>query len=171
MDIESYVVTDQFFGRPYIDRDEQREQPYPHRQIHGGFAGTDTRFTFYFPSKEVWRGRMFHPIEGGHAGHEDFFGGYAGEISGGLKMVARLGGYMVESNSGHIGDDMDPKGGNDPTLYGHRASIESARFSKHVAAEIYGKAPSHGGSGTYPERHKITGQPARIDMTTTHAYD
>ena len=53
MDIESYVVTDQFFGRPYIDRDEQREQPYPHRQIHGGFAGTDTRFTFYFPSKEV----------------------------------------------------------------------------------------------------------------------
>jgi hypothetical protein len=142
--IESYVVTDDFFGRPYIDRDAQHELPVAHRRIHGGFAGTDTRFTFYFPPKEVWRGRMFHPIEGGHAGHEDFFGGFAGEISGGLKMVARLGGYMVESNSGHIGDDIDPKGGEDPTLYGHRASIESARFSKHIAADIYGRAPSHG---------------------------
>jgi hypothetical protein len=144
MDIGSYVVTDGFFGAPYIDRDEQREVPYSHRHIHGGFSGTDTRFTFYFPPGEDWRGRMFHPIEGGHAGHEDFFGGYAGEISGGLKMVARLGGYMVESNSGHIGDDIDPKGGDDPTLYGYRASIESARFSKHLAAQIYGRAPSYG---------------------------
>jgi hypothetical protein len=151
MDIDSYAVTDSFFGKPYIDRDEQRDQPCPHRHIHGGFSGTDTRFTFYFPPPEIWRGRMFHPIEGGHAGHEDFFGGYAGEISGGLKMVARLGGYMVESNSGHIGDDIDPRGGEDPTLYGHRASIETARFSKHIAAEIYGKGPSYayvwGGSG------------------------
>jgi hypothetical protein len=58
---------------------------------------------------------------------------------------------MVESNSGHIGDDIDPKGGDDPTIYGHRASIESARFSKHVAAQVYGEAPHHsyvwGGSG------------------------
>ena len=78
MEIESYRVSDPFFGRPYIDRDESRQQPCPHRHIHGGFEGTDTRFTFYFPPLEQWRGRMFHPIEGGHAGHEDFFGGLAG---------------------------------------------------------------------------------------------
>ncbi|MCU1346475.1 MAG: hypothetical protein JWL70_2741, partial [Acidimicrobiia bacterium] len=51
----------------------------------------------------------------------------------------------------HIGDDVDPKGGDDPTIYGHRAAIESARFSKHVAAQVYGAAPHHayvwGGSG------------------------
>src|ERR1700689_899561 len=58
---------------------------------------------------------------------------------------------MVESNSGHIGDDIDKRAGDDPTLYSYRASIESARFSKHVAAHVYGKAPQYsyvwGGSG------------------------
>lgn len=142
--VDSYQVVDPFFGAPYIDRDEWRETPVPHRQIHGGFAGTDTRFTFYYPPSELWQGRMFHPIEGGHAGHEDFFGGYAGEISGVMGMVVRMGGYMVESNSGHIGDDIDPKGGDDPTLYGYRASIESARVSRHLAAQIYGRPVSYG---------------------------
>ena len=49
-------------------------------------------------------------------------------------MTFRLGGYMVESNMGHIGDVMDPRPGADPTIYGWRAAAESARFSKHVAA-------------------------------------
>src|SRR3546814_6160097 len=59
--------------------------------------------------------------------------------------------YMVESNCGHIGDDIDPKGGNDPTLYGYRAAVESARLSRHLAAQIYGEPPAngyvYGGSG------------------------
>ena len=52
---------------------------------------------------------------------------------------------------GHIGDDIDPKGGEDPTLYGWRAAVESARFSKYVAQQVYGGQPHHayvwGGSG------------------------
>jgi hypothetical protein len=152
IETDSYIVGDKYFGKPYIDCDEWREQPAPHRHVHGGFAGTDTRFTFYFVPKEQYKGRMFQPLEGAHAGHEDAFGGAMGELLGGLKMIGgRLGGYMVESNSGHIGDDIDQRAGNDPTLYGHRASVETARFSKHVAAQVYGKAPSHayvwGGSG------------------------
>jgi hypothetical protein len=150
--LDSYVVTDKYFGQPYIDCDEWREKPALHRHIHGGFAGTDTRFTFYFPPAQLYRGRMFQPLEGAHAGHEDAFGGLMGEMLGGLKMMGeRLGGYMVESNSGHIGDDVDPRAGDDPTLYGHRASVETARLSKHVAAQVYGKAPEYsyvwGGSG------------------------
>ncbi|MEA3301161.1 MAG: hypothetical protein U9R22_13140 [Pseudomonadota bacterium] len=144
LDTGGYQVHDPYFGAPWIDRDEWRDSPIPHRHVHGGFANTDTRFTFYFPPAEQWQGRLFHPIEGGHAGHEDFFGGYAGQISGVMQMVTGLGGYMVESNSGHIGDDVDPRAGDDPTLYGHRASIESARFSKHLAAQIYGAEPHHG---------------------------
>lgn len=144
LNIADYTVPDSFFGKAYIDRDEWRDTPVPHRNIHGGFEGTDTRFTFYYPPAENWQGRFFHPIEGGHAGHEDFFGGYAGEIAGGLRMIERMGGYMVESNSGHIGDDIDPKAGDDPTLYGYRASVESARFSRFVAEQIYGKQPDYG---------------------------
>ena len=144
IETESYQVVDSYFGKPYIDRDEHRDGAVPHRNIHGGFENTDTRFTFYFPDKAGWKGRMMHPIEGGHAGHEDFYGGPAGELGGGLKMVQRLGGYMVESNAGHIGDDIDPRGGDDPTLYGHRAQIETARFSKHVCAQVYGEPPKYG---------------------------
>jgi len=152
IEVASYTVTDKYFGKPYIDRDEPREQPIPHRHVHGGFEGTDTRFSFYFPAKETYKGRMFQPLEGAHAGHEDAFAGPMGQMLGGLQMIGqRLGGYMVESNSGHIGDDIDKRAGDDPTLYSYRASIESARFSKHVAAQVYGKAPQYsyvwGGSG------------------------
>src|SRR6201987_2631095 len=126
-DTDRYGVTDDFFGKPWIDVDEWREKPIPHRLVHGGFEGTDTRFTFYFPSQEHYKGRMFQPLEGAHAGHEDAFAGAMGELLGGLQMIGqRLGGYMVESNSGHIGDDIDQRAGNDPTLYGYRTSIESA---------------------------------------------
>src|SRR5690606_35670449 len=88
----------------------------------------------------------------GNGGHVvTFGGGVLGEMFQRIAMSARLGGYMVESNQGHIGDDFDPKAGEDPTMYGHRASAESARLSKHVAAQVYGAAPHHsyvwGGSG------------------------
>src|SRR5262245_20783481 len=149
--LDSYVVTDPFFGRPYIDVDEEADQPIPHRRIHGGFEGTSTRFRFYFPPKEQYQGRMLNPLSGADGGTEDFFGGPMGQLIGGLDMCVRLGGYMVESNQGHIGDDIDHRAGEDPTLYGHRASAEVARFSKHVAAQVYGEPPHHsyvfGGSG------------------------
>ncbi|MHB8466268.1 MAG: PKD domain-containing protein [Acidimicrobiales bacterium] len=128
-----------------------RDQPYPRRHVHGGFAGCDTRFTVYFPAAEEWQGRLIMPLEGAHAGHEDFFGGALGDAMGGVRLTARLGGYMVETNMGHIGDDIDQKGGEDPTLYGWRAAAEGARFSKHLAKQVYGSEPHHayvwGGSG------------------------
>ncbi|HEX3793109.1 MAG TPA: tannase/feruloyl esterase family alpha/beta hydrolase [Acidimicrobiales bacterium] len=151
LDCTGYTVTDSHFGLPYIDVDEWREEPYGHRHVHGGFADCDTRFTFYFPQKEEWQGRLIMPMEGAHAGHEDFFGGALGDAMGGVRLTARLGGYMVETNMGHIGDDIDPKGGDDPTLYGWRAAVEGARFSKYLAQQVYGAEPHHayvwGGSG------------------------
>jgi uncharacterized protein YfiM (DUF2279 family) len=152
IDLDGYAVTDTFFGVPYIEIDELRERPSPHRFVQGGFAGTDTRFSFYFPPTDQYQGRMFQPLEGGHGGHTvSFGGGMLGEMFQRIALGARLGGYMVESNQGHIGDDFDPKAGEDPTVYGHRASAESARLSKFVAAQVYGTAPHHsyvyGGSG------------------------
>ncbi|MCU1692064.1 MAG: hypothetical protein JWM64_1155 [Frankiales bacterium] len=151
LDVASYTPTDSSFGAPWIDVDEWRETPYPHRHVHGGFADTDTRFTFYFVPTDDYQGRMYAPIEGAHGGHEDSFGGPMGELIGGVRMTARLGGYMMESNQGHIGDDVDPRAGDDNTLYGFRATNESARFSKFVAEQVYGEAPHHsyvwGGSG------------------------
>jgi hypothetical protein len=150
IDVSTYVPTDGFFGAPYIDEDAEVDAPLPHRMIHGGFEGTDTRFRFHFPT-EGYEGRMLNPLSGGNGGTEDFFTSPLGEAIGGLTSCFRLGGYMVQSNQGHIGDELDPKGGDDPTLYGWRGSAEAARFSKFVAEQIYGTAPHHsyvfGGSG------------------------
>ena len=151
LDCSSYKVTDPHFGAPYIDRDEWHDSPAPHRRVHGGFADCDTRFTFYFPPGEHWQGRMIMPLEGAHAGSEEFFGGALGDAMGGVGLTARLGGYMVETNMGHIGDDIDPKGGEDATLYGWRAAAEGGRLSKFIAEQVYGTGPHHsyvwGGSG------------------------
>jgi hypothetical protein len=151
IDVSSYVVTDSFFGAPYVDTDEERDKPVPHRYVHGGFDGTDTRFAIWLPPVERYQGRMYQPLEGANAGHEDVFAGPLGEDIGGLDMTFRLGGYMIESNMGHIGDVMDPKAGEDPTIYGWRAAAESGRLSKHIAAQTLGAAPHHayvwGGSG------------------------
>jgi hypothetical protein len=151
LETASYTPTENGFGAPWIDVDEWREAPYPHRHVHGGFTGTDTKFTAYFPPEDVWKGRLFAPLEGAHGGHDDSFGGMMGELLGGLAMTVRLGGYMLDTNQGHIGDDVDPVFGEDNTVYGFRATNECARFSKHLAAQVYGRAPEHsyvwGGSG------------------------
>jgi hypothetical protein len=151
IDLTGYSVTDSFFGAPYLDTDEWRDAPVPHRYVHGGFAGTHTRFAFCYPPAELYRGRLYQPLEGANAGHEDVASLPLGAVTGGTEMVFRLGGYMVESNMGHIGDVEDPKAGDDPTIYGWRAAAESARLSKYIAAQVLGAAPQYsyvfGGSG------------------------
>jgi hypothetical protein len=152
IDVAGYVPTDEYFGSPYVDVDEHREEPIPHRYLHGGFADTATRWAFWFPTDGQYQGRILQPLEGAHGGHENAFGNdFMGQFIGGLRSCARLGGCMVESNQGHIGDDLDPRGGDDPTLYGHRASAETARLARFVATQAYGEAPHHayvwGGSG------------------------
>jgi hypothetical protein len=152
IDTSSYAVTDDFFGAPYIDIDEERDDPLPHRYVHGGFETTTTRFAIWFPPAQQWGGRMYQPLEGANAGHEDVFASPIGADIGGLEMtLTRLGGYMIESNMGHVGDVLDPKAGEDPTIYGWRAAAESGRFSKFVAEQVLGAQPHHsyvwGGSG------------------------
>lgn len=64
IDLSGYTVTDPFFGAPFLDVDEERDHPSPHRFLEGGFEATDTRWAFYFPPKEFYQGRMFQPLEG-----------------------------------------------------------------------------------------------------------
>jgi hypothetical protein len=134
-------VTDPYFGPAYIDVDEWRDEPVRYRYVHGGFEGTDTRFSFYFPPAEQYEGRFLHALEGGNGGHENTalmsIGG------GGIAFAFECGAYLVESNQGHIGDDMSILL-RDPTVAAYRASAESARYGRTVAEEMYGTAPTHG---------------------------
>jgi hypothetical protein len=54
-----FTTKDTLFREPYVDLDEWRNKPFRHRYVHGGFKGTQTRFSYYFPSKENYKGRFF----------------------------------------------------------------------------------------------------------------
>src|SRR5215469_1373672 len=68
---EVRLTGDSRFGAPFIDVDEWRDQPARHRYVHGGFEDTHTRFSFYFPPAEKYRGRFFQYLEGGAGGHDN----------------------------------------------------------------------------------------------------
>src|SRR5262245_48481433 len=50
------------YSNIYMDVDEWRDMPVRHRYVHGGFTGTDLKFSIYFPPKEQYGGRFFHYI-------------------------------------------------------------------------------------------------------------
>jgi poly(3-hydroxybutyrate) depolymerase len=130
------------FGEPYIDVDEWRDSPRRHRYVHGGFEGTETRFSFYLPPVEQYAGRLVQYLEGGMGGHEMTLA--AGVLTGDwLYEVAfeELGAYLVESNQGHF---PAPGHGFNDDIENWAASAESARFSWQVAEEMYGAKPHHG---------------------------
>ena len=70
LDISGYTPPDSRFGKPFIDIDEVRTAGREIRYIHGGFEGTHTLFSFYFPPKALYRGRFFQFLECGAGGHE-----------------------------------------------------------------------------------------------------
>ena len=140
---------DPVFGAPYIDVDEWRDAPVRHRYVHGGFKGTDLRFSFYFPPKETYQGRFFQYItpvpdsenlSQGGAGEEDRIG-----------FAISSGAYFIETNEGGPGGASMPGKGVDPSIAGYRANAAAAQFSRTVAQQFYGgKRPygyAFGGSG------------------------
>jgi hypothetical protein len=125
-------------GAPFIDIDEWRDTPSPHRYVHGGFDNTHTRFSFYFPPAEQYRGRFIQYLEGGSGGNENLIFTMRSLYT---TAFVDLGAYMVESNQGHF-----PNEGmgfaDDWELFG--ASAESAIYAKVLADDMYGAAPRHG---------------------------
>src|ERR1700744_4256849 len=146
LDISGYVPPDKRFGKPFIDIDEWREAPRPHRYIHGGFEGTHTLFSFYFPPKEKYAGRFFQYLEGGAGGHENLIAASAYGPAMSFEWLYdlcfdELGGYMVESNQGHYpGEGL----GFEDTYELWGASAQSALYGRKLAEDMYGSAPHHG---------------------------
>jgi hypothetical protein len=142
------VDTDTLFKEPYIDVDEWRDSPVRHHYIHGGFKGTGTRFSFYFPPKEQYKGRFFQYITP-FPDSENLSQGATGE-SDKIGFSISNGAYFVETNGGGKTDFSNPMA-NDPTIGAYRANAASAQFSRVVAMKFYGgNRPfgySFGGSG------------------------
>ena len=125
------LAGDPYFGPPFVDVDEWRDSPVRHRYVHGGFEGTDTRFSFYLPPAEQFGGRFIHLIEGGSGGHETTAMSPFSSMAG-IGFAISCGAYLVESNQGHFGGDLSILR-TEPTIHAYRASAQSARYSKVVA--------------------------------------
>ena len=146
---KKFTTADTLLKSPYVDVDEWRDKPVRHRYVHGGFKGTETRFSFYFPPKEKYEGRFFQYItpfpdneylSQGASGEEDKIG-----------FSVSSGAYFIETNGGGRIDFGKPGFASDPSIGAYRANAASAQFSRVVAVQIFGgKRPygyAFGGSG------------------------
>jgi hypothetical protein len=143
--------TDPLFAQPYVDIDEWRDAPVRHRYVHGGFKGTDTRFSFYLPPKEAYQGRFFQHITPVPDNENLAQKMPAGEFNK-IQSSFESGAYFVETNGG---GSIDLTKGSlalaDSTITAYRANAAAAAYSRKIALEMYGgKRPygyAYGGSG------------------------
>lgn len=143
-EILASMRVDTFFQQPYVDMDEWRDTPVSHRYVHGGFEGTETRFSLYLPPVEDYEGRFFQYItpvpmsefvSQGREDEEDFIG-----------FSLNHGAYFIETNGGGMKALAE-----DSTIGAYRANAAVAQYSRIIAMEMYGcERPygySYGGSG------------------------
>lgn len=127
---------DPYFAEPFVDVEEDRADPVPHRYISGGFKGTKARFSFYFPPEGQYQGRFFHntyPM----ATNSDI-GPFPIEFEvamGDLDFTLDSGAYYVQTNNG--GEFRNPAV--DPAIPAYRTNAAAAKFSREVAQRIYGR--------------------------------
>ena len=122
------------FATPFVDVDEWRDTPVRHRYVHGGFEGTETKFSYYFPPAERYEGRFFQPVLPMSGIEFAATIGVLYGIAGSIEFAVDSGAYLVESNLGRT----SPFPGDDWTVAGYRASAAVARYGRELAAEMYG---------------------------------
>jgi hypothetical protein len=152
---------DPLFNKPYIDLREWRDEPeettlFPggvtaqpassrpiqarHLYVHGGFEGTDAKFSFCFPPEEEYDGRFFQST------HQLLTGEVATPRN--VAFALASGGYSVQTNMGGRDNPRTSQatssGRFDTTIRGYRVNAEAAKFSRVVAAEIYGDHRTYG---------------------------
>ncbi|MEP7107200.1 MAG: PKD domain-containing protein [Ferruginibacter sp.] len=139
---QASAIQDTLFREPYVDIDEWRNTPARHHYVHGGFRGTDTRFSFYFPSKEQYQGRFFQYITP-VPDSETLSQGARGEGDK-IGFSIASGAYFIETNGGGSKGMGMPGSGIDPTIGAYRANAACAQYSRVVAAQIYGRHKTYG---------------------------
>src|SRR5262245_45550046 len=138
------TCTDTRWNAPFIDVDEMRTTPVPHRYVHGGFTGTSALFAFYFPPPEQYQGRFIqgpvHPLT--------VFPGQENLSAAQISFVLASGGYAVMTNQGGaaeapITSDGVLIQGKNPEIF-YRTNAAAAKYSRQVAAAYYGPHRPYG---------------------------
>lgn len=126
-------LADSYFGAPFIDIDQERTAPVPHRHIHGGFEGTESRFSFYFPL-EGYEGRFFQHVS--PVLQDENLAVLEPGTDNKISSAIASGAYFIETNGGGLAA-ADPTSGMDPTIGAYRVSAAAAQFSREVARVLY----------------------------------
>ncbi|HVN51001.1 MAG TPA: hypothetical protein VMT43_06185 [Acidimicrobiales bacterium] len=129
------VAADPLYTTPFVDVDEWRDEPVRHRYVHGGFEGTELLFSLYFPPHDRYEGRFFQPIMFMSGTEHAAGSGLLDGMGASIGFAVDSGAYLVESNLGR----RSAFPGDDPTITGYRASAATARYSRELAAEMYGE--------------------------------
>jgi hypothetical protein len=128
------------FDKPVVDVDEWRNTPVRHRYVNGHFGGTDARFSFYFPPPERYQKRFFqttHQLLTSENTQPENIG-----------FAAASGAYFVQTNLGgreairSVEDALVIK--KDPAVVGYRVNAAAAKYSRIVAAKMYGEHRAYG---------------------------
>lgn len=132
---------DPTYNDPFIEVDEERSDPVPHRYVHGGFKGTEARFSFYFPPAEQYEGRFFHNTYPMAVTADIGPFPIQFEVAvGDLGFTVDSGAYYVQTNNGGL----FRVAGADPAIAAYRVNAAAAKFSRKVAADIYGDHRPYG---------------------------
>jgi len=140
LSLDGFAAEDATFAQPYVDLDEVRG-PDGRRYVHGGFTGTDTRFSFHFPSAAGYRQRFFQyitpvpdseTVSQGRTGAEDRIG-----------AALTAGAIFVETNGGGP-DAARATIGQDQSIGAFRANAAAARLARHLAQQVYGPHRTYG---------------------------
>lgn len=143
-----FEIDDDLFREPFIDEDEQRSLPVPHRYIHGGFHGTETLFSLYLPSAEQYDGRFFQHVT--PFPQTEHLGPAAPMEYNKIVFAHGSGAAFLETNGGGAAAG-NPFSGVDPTIAAYRANAAAAQFSRVILRAVFGEhrvyGYLYGGSG------------------------
>ncbi len=129
------------FAEAYIDIDEWRDEPVRHRYVRGGFTGTDAKFSLYFPPAEQYQRRFFHNTYPMITNSD--IGPFPIQFDvavGNLGFTLDSGAYYLQTNLG--GADRAPPA--DPAIAAYRVNAAAAKYSRRLAAEMYGEHRAYG---------------------------
>ncbi|MCP5401433.1 MAG: hypothetical protein H6917_03480 [Novosphingobium sp.] len=143
-------AVDPLFAAPYVDVDEWRDTPVRHRYVHGGFRGTDTRFSVYLPPSGQYEGRFFQYITPVPDSENLAQGDFAPEEDK-IAFSIASGAYFLETNGGGNAYVGHRGATGDSSVSGYRAQAAAARYSRALAQQMYGPhrtyGYAYGGSG------------------------
>lgn len=129
------------YSDAFIEIDEERTEPVPHRYVHGGFKGTQARFSFYFPPSGQYQQRFFHNTY--PMAITSDIGPFPIQFDvavGDLGFTIDSGAYYVQTNNGGL----FRVAGADPAIAAYRVNAAAAKFSREFAAKIYGEHRPYG---------------------------